>query len=109
MTPREYWSAYVERIGSAAGVADRLDIPYPTIAAVTNGSRGVSRKLADRMVKADPSLDASVLVWISATGSPDADVPALPIVPVLTPIGAGRYVAMGTPDQIRKLLDELQD
>jgi plasmid maintenance system antidote protein VapI len=66
MTPREYWNHYVERQGGPVKVAEALKIPYSTIAGVCNGSRGIGRKLADRMVAADPLLDRDVLVWVTA-------------------------------------------
>lgn len=66
MTPREYWTHYVDRHGGPAKVAERLSIPYPTIASVSNGSRGIGRRLADRMVAADPLLDRDQLVWVTA-------------------------------------------
>lgn len=66
MTPREYWQHYVERIGGPAKVADHLSIPYPTIAAVCNGRRGIGKVLARRMKAADPILDESQLVWVTA-------------------------------------------
>lgn len=64
MTPRAYWQNYVDKIGGRLAVAERLGIPYSTIACVCNGARGISHKLAQRMVDADPSLDAKVLVWV---------------------------------------------
>jgi hypothetical protein len=64
MSPRTYWKHYIDAAGGIPAVVDRLGIPYSTIAAVTNGWRGIGHKLAQRMVEADPSLDASVLVWV---------------------------------------------
>lgn len=72
MTPRAYWQNYVEQHGGPVGAAERLCIPYPTIASVCNGRRGIGRRLAERMGAADPSLDVSVLVWVRAT---NADTP----------------------------------
>ena len=66
MTPRDYWNHYVEQKGGPAGVAKFLDLPYPTIAAVCNGSRGIGRRLAARMHAADPLLDRDQLVWVTA-------------------------------------------
>lgn len=66
MTPRQYWNSYVKKLGRPARVAEHLGIPFPTIAAVCNGRRGIGRSLATRMAAADPSLDESVLVWVEA-------------------------------------------
>lgn len=71
MTPREYWDHYVEKNGGPAKVAAMLDIPYPTIAGVCNRSRGIGRKLADRLHAADPLLDRDQLVWVTADKSRD--------------------------------------
>lgn len=65
MTPREYWSLYVETHGGAARVSERLHIPYSTIASVTNGQRGIGKALARRMKAKDPLLDESQLVWVT--------------------------------------------
>ena len=66
MTPRTYWTDYVNRHGGPTAVAARLGIPYSTIAGVCNGSRGIGRSLAKRMADADPELDENTLVWIEA-------------------------------------------
>ena len=63
MDARTYWDDYVSRNQGATAVAQRLDIPYSTIAAVCNGSRGIGKKLAQRM---DSSLDPQILVWVVA-------------------------------------------
>lgn len=64
--PRAYWAHYVEQNGGPTGVAARLGIPYSTIAAVCNGNRGIGRKLAVRMAKADPLLDAGRLALVGS-------------------------------------------
>jgi len=64
MNPRTYWQNYIDATGGLAAVVERLGIPYSTVVGVTNGHRGIGHKLAQRMVEADPSLDASVLVWV---------------------------------------------
>lgn len=64
MDARTYWKAYVASKGGPTKVAELLDIPYSTIAGVCNGSRGIGRDLAARMAAADPSLDASLLLWV---------------------------------------------
>lgn len=66
MDARTYWDDYVSRHQGAAAVAQRLDIPYSTIAAVCNGHRGIGKKLAQRMASKDSSLDPQVLVWVVA-------------------------------------------
>ncbi len=67
MKPRTYWQNYVDRHGGPAAVADRLAIPYSTIASICNGWGGIGRKLALRMAKADRSLDPAVLVFVIPT------------------------------------------
>ncbi|NLA68294.1 MAG: helix-turn-helix transcriptional regulator [Gammaproteobacteria bacterium] len=64
VSPRDYWAKYVADNGGPAAVAAALNIPYSTIAGVCNGSRGIGRRLAQRMADADPSLDREVLVWV---------------------------------------------
>lgn len=64
MDARTYWNAYVEDNGGPTGVSRKLDLPYSTIAGVCNGTRGIGRDLAARMHRADPALDASVLLWV---------------------------------------------
>lgn len=65
MTPREYWSLYVEQNGGIAGTAKRLGVPYSTLASVTNGQRGIGKALAQRMKAIDPLLDEKQLVWVT--------------------------------------------
>ena len=72
MDPRDYICQYIDRHGGPKGASERLGIPYPTIASVRNGHRGISRGLAERMAKADASLDPKILVWVKPTKS-DAD------------------------------------
>lgn len=67
MTPRLYWQDYVTRNGGVRAVSERLGIPYPTIASVCNGQRGIGHSLASRMVAADQSLDVTVLIWVRPT------------------------------------------
>lgn len=64
--PRDYWTAYVEQNGGPVGVSKRLSIPYSTIAAVCNGSRGIGRRMALRMASADPLLDAGKLALVDS-------------------------------------------
>lgn len=64
MTPREYLLAYIDQHGGVGSTALRLGMPYPTLAAIKNGTRGISPKTARKMVAADPLLDANRLVWV---------------------------------------------
>lgn len=66
MDARNYWNHYVEQVGGPTAVAAKLEIPYSTIAGVCNGSRGIGHRLAQRMAKADPLLDAQKLIWVRA-------------------------------------------
>lgn len=67
MNPRDYLMAYIEREGGIPQVASKLGMRYPTLAAICNGHRGISPKMADKMQMADPILDRNRLVWIRAT------------------------------------------
>lgn len=69
MKPREYWAHYVAVHGGPTKVAERLKIPFSTIAAVSNGTRGIGKDLANRLHQADPMLDPKVLIWITADKS----------------------------------------
>lgn len=64
MTPRLYWKTYIARFKDNRAVAERLGIPYSTITSISNGFRGIGHRLAARMVEADPTLDAKVLIWV---------------------------------------------
>jgi hypothetical protein len=79
MHPRTYWQNYVDANGGPVGVADRLGIPYSTITNICNGWRGIGRNLAQRMVAADPSLDAATLVFVG------------PLKPAQNPTGQGEH------------------
>lgn len=65
-SPRDYWNHYVEQNGGPTKVAAKLGIPYSTIAAVSNGSRGIGRRLAIRIATSDPILDAGKLALVHA-------------------------------------------
>jgi len=69
MNARTYWNQYVQKNGGAASVATKLGIPYPTIACICNGSRGIGRVTAQRMANADSSLDKSILIWVTPAES----------------------------------------
>ena len=75
-TPRAYWDAYVAANGGPKGVSGRLGIPYPTIAGICNGNRGIGRELARRMGAADPLLDVGRLIWVEPTKSDLGPAPA---------------------------------
>lgn len=85
MNARAYWNHYVEQHGGPVGVAAKLGIPYSTIAGICNGSRGIGRATAQRMVDADPALDRAVLIWVTA--DPEASGAPVPVDP-----DAGRIV-----------------
>lgn len=72
MDARTYWNHYVEQNDGPVGVHKKLRIPYSTIAGICNGSRGIGHDLAQRMVKADPLLDLSKLIWVRASKSKEA-------------------------------------
>lgn len=67
MTPREYLMQYVASKGGIPSCADKLKIPYSTLAAICNGYRGITPQMADRMHKADPLIDRNQIVWVRAT------------------------------------------
>jgi len=73
MDARTYWNQYVQENGGAVGVATKLGIPYPTIACICNGSRGIGRATARRMANADSSLDKSILIWVTPMESRTSD------------------------------------
>lgn len=64
MDARAYWDHYVATHDGPVGVSRHLNIPYPTIACINNGSRGIGKRLAERMAEADPLLDPAKLVWV---------------------------------------------
>ena len=69
MDARTYFLTYVERVGGRKAAAERLSVPYVTIASVCNGHRGIGKRLAERMqIASGGDLDASRLIWIK----PDA-------------------------------------
>ena len=67
MSGRDDLAAFVDRCGGAPQAAKRLGIPYPTLASVLNGSRGVGKNLAARIESGSKGkLKASKLIWIRA-------------------------------------------
>jgi hypothetical protein len=68
MDEREYLRAYLSTLGSVPQAAEKLGIPYPTLAGVLSGYKGVGRNLAERLQLASNNfLDANRLVWIRPT------------------------------------------
>ena len=68
MDEREYLRSYLETLGTVPKAAERLGIPYPTLAGVLSGYKGVGRNLAERLEAASNHyLDANRLIWIRAT------------------------------------------
>ena len=104
MDARQYWLDYVERNGGLVAVSEKLDIEYPTLASVSNGHRGMGKSLVERIVKSDPSLDASILVWIKPIKPYDKAKKKTPMKAALTSVGSGRYMAFGTLEEITKLI-----
>lgn len=70
MNARDYWDTYVEKQGGPAALSDKSGLPYSTIAGVCNGSRGIGRDLAEKLVAFDPLLDAGKLLWVRAYKRP---------------------------------------
>ena len=73
MSSREYLDAYIAQNNGVSATAARLGIAYSTLANIVNGYRGISPGMAQRMVKADPLLDANRLVWVRKTKPDRAD------------------------------------
>jgi len=70
MTPRKHFLDFVKKAGGRTEAARRLGIPYPTLCALCNGYRGISRDMAEKMGKASGGeLDPKVLIWVKATKS----------------------------------------
>ena len=67
MDERPYFLAYIEQCGGVPQTAARLGIPYPSIAGIKNGYRGISKATADKMVAADPLLDWNRLIRVRPT------------------------------------------
>lgn len=67
MDPRIELLAYVESVGGRRQAASILDLPYPTLSAICNGTRGISRAMAQRLeVASGGALKAERLVWVEA-------------------------------------------
>lgn len=71
MSARDYFLSYVYDCGGRQQAAQRLGIPYPTICAICNGHRGISKRMAERMASASGHvLDPNKLIWVRATVVP---------------------------------------
>jgi plasmid maintenance system antidote protein VapI len=69
MKPRDYLKQWVADAGGCPAAAARLKVPYSTLAAILNGYRGISPRMAERMHKADPTIDRNVIVWVRPQSS----------------------------------------
>ncbi len=72
MDARTRWDQYVEDVGGLQKVAVHLETAYSTVAGISNGSRGIGRKLAIRFAENDTRLSADWLVWVRPTKATDA-------------------------------------
>lgn len=67
MDPRQHLEAAVARHGKVADAARAWGLPYPSLYAVVNGWRGVSRRQAAKWAASSKGeLDPALLVWIRA-------------------------------------------
>lgn len=65
MDPRSPLLQYIDACGGKPQAAKVLDLPYSTLAAICNGTRGVGKDLARRLEEASGGqLNAQQLVWI---------------------------------------------
>lgn len=65
MDARKHLADYVDEIGGKPAAAKALGVPYSTIAAICNGTRGVGKDLAKRMADSSAGrLRAEILIWI---------------------------------------------
>jgi plasmid maintenance system antidote protein VapI len=69
MDERPYLKALVKQAGGIKAAAEKWGLPYPTLASLMNGYRGISPKMAQRIAAADPMADAKRLVWVRPTQS----------------------------------------
>ena len=71
MDGRQHLEAAITKCGGTAEAARAWGLPYPSLYAVKQGWRGVSRKQAAKWAaQSNGDLDASLLVWIRATRKP---------------------------------------
>ena len=67
MDARKHLNDYVEEVGGRPAAANALGIPYSTMAAICNGTRGIGKDLAQRMAEGSGGrLNADLLIWITA-------------------------------------------
>lgn len=65
MDPREPLLRYVETCEGRPQASEKLGIPYSTLAAICNGTRGVGKDLAQRIEERSGGvLKAEQLIWI---------------------------------------------
>lgn len=65
MDGRKHLLAYVELNDGIPQAAARLGLPYSTMAAICNGTRGIGKNLAQRMQTASGgALQADRLIWV---------------------------------------------
>lgn len=66
MDARKHLNDYVEEVGGRPSAAAALGMPYSTLAAICNGTRGIGKELAKRMAEASNGrLRADLLIWIT--------------------------------------------
>jgi hypothetical protein len=67
MDSRDYLMKFVDECGGKPAAAKQLRIPYSTLAAICNGTRGIGKRLAERMAaNSAGKLSASRLIWVQA-------------------------------------------
>lgn len=65
MDPREPLIAFINTFEGRPQAAEKLGIPYSTLAAICNGTRGVGKDLAQRLEeRSGGALKAEQLIWI---------------------------------------------
>lgn len=65
MDPREQLRIYVQGIGGCPAASKKMGIPYSTLAAILNGTRGVGRNMACKLeISSAGRLAADRMIWI---------------------------------------------
>lgn len=68
MNGRDYINKYVDKYGGLRATSKKLGVPYPSLAAIINGTRGIGKNMALRLEKGSRGeLDPKNLVWIKQT------------------------------------------